>query len=139
MIKTILFACTIFLCLASEYSNAQTKPMETKQPAIKFGEKVTLTGVYTPSIIAKRKGNGKHMGHYKIVVNDALEVILLSPYQKGALRSQDEVRLFEGKKVTVTGIIREDTLFSEPSLENEPLSVNIPSFVSIEDIRLAED
>ncbi len=101
-------------------------------------EKVTLTGVYTKSSLTK-KGEGKHYGHYKIVVNDTLEVNLLPPYYKEAIRSTEEVQKFEGKKVVVTGIITENTTLSEPSLENQPLTVSVPCFITIESIRLSEE
>ena len=102
-----------------------------------FNKEVTLTGLYTKSSIAKR-GEALHTGHYKIVVNDTLEVILLQPYKKEAIRKKEEVESFEGKKVTVTGIIMAKTTLSAPSLENRPASVNIPCFITIESIELAE-
>ncbi|MBB4804827.1 hypothetical protein HNP38_000099 [Chryseobacterium defluvii] len=112
--------------------------MQNNNTDFQFNEKVTLTGIYTKSIMSK-KGEGDHLGHYKIIVNDSLEVNLLPPYLKEAVRPKQEAREFEGKKVTVTGIITESTAFSKPSLEDPPLTVNIPCFVTIEAIHLAEE
>ncbi|HAS39231.1 MAG TPA: hypothetical protein DCS93_02075 [Microscillaceae bacterium] len=114
-----------------------SKSTQNTMTEIKFNQKTTLTGVYTKSIIAKR-GAGEHRGHYKIVVNDTLEVNLLPPYEAAAVRSSEEVARFEGKQVTVTGLLEEDTSLSEPSIENEPLTVNTPCFATIESIALAE-
>ncbi|MBC8754326.1 hypothetical protein H2O64_06560 [Kordia sp. YSTF-M3] len=111
--------------------------MQNSDLDFQFNESATLTGVYTKCTISQR-GQAKHSGHYKIVVNDTLEVILLPPYLKEAIRPKEEFQKFEGKKVTVTGIITEDTSFSEPSLEEQPLSVDIPCFITIESIQLAE-
>ncbi len=108
------------------------------QQIFEENEKVTLTGVYTESTLAK-KGEGKHYGHYKIVVNDSLEVNLLPPYHKEAARSKQEIKKFEGKKVIVTGLIVQITPFSEYSLENQPLTVNTPCFLTIESISLSEE
>lgn len=105
---------------------------------LQYNKEVTLTGTYTKSTLIKR-GTANHSGHYKIVVNNYLEVNLLPPYRKESVRSEEEAEKFEGKKVAVTGIITQTTSFSEPSLENQPLTVNIPCFISIESIRLAED
>lgn len=102
-----------------------------------FYKEATLTGLYTESNLAKR-GEEVHTGHYKIIVNDTLEVILLPPYEKEAIRSKIEVEKFKGKKVTVRGIIVEDTDLSKSSLEEQPLSVNIPCFITIESIQLAK-
>ena len=52
---------------------------------------------------------------------------------------EKEFQKFEGKKVTVTGIITEDTSFSEPSLEEQPVSVDIPCFITIASIHLAKE
>ena len=112
--------------------------MQNNNTGLQFNKKVTLTGTYVKSTISKR-GQGDHHGHYKIIVNDSLEVILLPPYLKEAVRPKEEVQRFEGKKVTVTGIIRENTAFSEPSLENQPITVNIPCFITIESIHLAKE
>jgi hypothetical protein len=112
--------------------------MENSLSNLRFNEKVTLTGVYTKSIIANR-GPGEHQGHYKVIINDTLEVILLPPYHQEAIRPEEEVQLYEGKKVIVTGIISERTLLSRPSLESQPQSINIPCFVTIDDIHLVEE
>jgi len=103
---------------------------------LQFNKTVTLTGTYVKSILSMR-GGGDHQGHYKIIVNDSLEVILLPPYLKDAVRPMEEVHSFEGKKVIVTGLIVDNTPFSEPTLENQPLTVNVPCFITIESIRLA--
>lgn len=110
--------------------------MQNKGNNFQFNEKAILTGTYVKSILAKR-GQGSHLGHYKIVVHGSLEVILLPPYHKEAVRPKEEVQSFEGKKVTVTGIVVENTALSKPSLENQPLSVNVPCFITIESIHLA--
>jgi hypothetical protein len=112
--------------------------MQNNNTDFQFNKKVTLTGTYVKSIISKR-GQGDHLGHYKIIVNDFLEVILLPPYLKEAVRPEEEVQSFEGKKVIVTGIILKNTAFSEPSLENQPLTINVPCFVTIESIHLAKE
>lgn len=112
--------------------------MQNNSIDFKFNEKVTLTGVYGKSIMSKRDREDHH-GHYKIIVNDSLEVNLLPPYLKEALRPKKEVQSFEGKKVVVTGIILKSTAFSEPSLENQPLMVNVPCFITIESICLAKE
>ena len=111
--------------------------MEKNKIDFKFNERVTLIGIYAKNIISK-KGVGEHKGHYKLIVNDSIEVFLLPPYHKEAIRSKKEAQSFEGKKVEVTGIIREKTSFSVPSLENQPLTLNKPCFVSIESIQLAK-
>lgn len=112
--------------------------MQDNTTDFQFNTEVTLTGIYTKSILSKRD-QAEHIGHYKIIVNDTLEVILLPPYLKESIRPKEEVESFEGKKVTVTGIILENTSVSEPSLENQPLSVNIPCFITIESIHLADE
>jgi hypothetical protein len=104
---------------------------------LEYNKNVILTGTYVKSIVSKR-GQGDHMGHYKIIVNDSLEVILLPPYLKEAVRPKEEVQNFEGKKVSVTGIILERTALSAPSLDDQPISVKIPCFVTIESIHLAK-
>ncbi|EAY29651.1 hypothetical protein [Microscilla marina] len=93
-------------------------------------------GVYTKNVIAQ-KAPGKHIGLYKIVVNDTLEVMLLPPYEKAALRSPTEVKRFEGQKVVVTGRIEEVTSVYDPLKEEDPPLVWIPNFATIEKICLA--
>ncbi len=112
--------------------------MQNNNTDFQFNQKVTLAGTYVKSMISK-KGQGDHLGHYKIIVNDSLEVVLLPPYRKDAVRPKEEVQSFEGKKVIVTGIILENTALSEPSLENQPLTVSIPCFITIESIHLANE
>ncbi len=112
--------------------------MQNNNSDFQFNKEVTLTGIYVKSTISKM-GPGDHLGHYKIIVNDSLEVILLPPYLKEAVRPKEEVQSFEGKKVSVTGIILENTAFSKPSLENQPIAVNIPCFITIESIDLAKE
>ncbi len=103
-----------------------------------FYKEATLTGLYTESNIIKR-GEITNTGHYKIIVNDTLEVILLPPYKKEAIRSAAEVKNFKGKKVTVTGVIVENTSLSAPSIEERSTSVHIPCFITIESIQLAKE
>ncbi|EJL75836.1 hypothetical protein PMI13_00232 [Chryseobacterium populi] len=105
---------------------------------LQYNKEVTLTGTYTKSTLVKR-GMAGHSGHYKIVINNYMEVNLLPPYHKESVRPEEEVEKFEGKKVAVTGIITQTTAFSEPSLEDQPLTVNIPCFITIKSIRLAEE
>lgn len=112
--------------------------MQNNRLNIRFNEKTTLTGIYARSTMSER-GLKVNNGHYKIVVNNSLEVNLLPPYLTESVRPKEEVQRFEGKKVVVTGIIIENTAFSPPSLEVQPLSVNIPCFITIESIRLAKD
>ena len=109
--------------------------MKNQLTDFQFNEKTALTGVYAKSVIAQR-GEGVHQGHYKIIVNDTLEVILLPPYHKEAVRPQKEVKEFEGKRVTVTGTILSNTALSKPSLESQPQTINMPCFVTIESINL---
>jgi len=111
--------------------------MQNSNTGLQFNKSVSLTGTYVKGTLSKR-GQGDHQGHYKIIVNDSLEVNLLPPYLKEAVRPKEEVYRFEGKKVTVTGVIQEKTAFSKPSLEEQPLTVNIPCFITIESIRLAK-
>ena len=135
--KKIIVLFIILVIVACESSRKPAKSSQDHMTEIKFNQKSTLTGVYTKSIIAKR-GAGEHRGHYKIVVNDTLEVNLLPPYEAASVRLSEEVARFEGKKVTVTGLLEEDTSLSEPTIENEPLTVNTPCFATIEAIVLAE-
>jgi hypothetical protein len=125
---TLAFACN---------SKKSSDNMQNNNDKLQFNKKVTLEGTYVKSILSKR-GQGDHLGHFKIIVNDSLEVILFPPYHKESMRPKKEVQNFEGKKVIITGIILENTAFSEPSLENQPLTVNIPCFISIESIQLAK-
>lgn len=111
--------------------------MKKNNAGFQFNKTVTLEGIYVKSIISKRD-NGEHLGHYKIIVNGSREVILFPPYLKEAIRPKEEVQMFEGKKVIVTGTILEHTALSAPSLEDQPLSVNVPCFITIESIQLAE-
>ena len=112
--------------------------MQNNSTSLQFNKKVALTGIYAKSTISKR-GQADHTGHYKIIVNDTLEVNLLPPYLKEAVRPKEEVQSFEGKRVIVEGIILEKTAFSEPSLQDQPITVNIPCFITIESIRLAKE
>lgn len=112
--------------------------MHDKNFDIEFNKEQTIAGVYTKSILSQ-KGIGEHQGHYKIVVKDSLEINLLPPYMDESIRPPEEVESFEGKKVEVTGIVVPNTSLSEPSLEEQPLRVDIPCFVSIEHIELLED
>jgi hypothetical protein len=114
-------------------------PMEDNTVDFEFYKEATLTGIYTESTILKR-GEDSEKGYFKIVVNDTLEVTLLPPYEKKAIRPAEEVEKYNGKRVTVTGIIVEDTELSETtSIEEQPLSVNIACFITIESIKLAEN
>jgi hypothetical protein len=111
--------------------------MQSNSNDFQFNKKAVLTGTYVKSILSQR-GQGNHLGHYKIIVHNSLEVILLPPYCKDAVRPKEEVQKFEGKKVTVTGIVVESTALSKPSLDDQPLSVNVPCFITIESIHLAK-
>ncbi|WP_153801255.1 hypothetical protein [Foetidibacter luteolus] len=110
--------------------------MSSNDTGFSTNEKVTLTGTYARSNLSK-SGQEDGSGYYKIVVSDSLEVILLPPYKEEAVRPKEEVQRFEGKKVTVTGIVMEHTPFSKPSLEEQPVTVDIPCFITIESIQLA--
>lgn len=112
--------------------------MQNNNTHIEFNKNVTLVGIYSKSFLSK-KDQGDHLGHYKIVVNDSLEVNLLPPYLEESVRPQEEVQRFEGKKVSVNGIITENTSFSKPSLENPPVKINVPCFITIESIHLAKE
>lgn len=112
--------------------------MQNNNNDIQFNEEVTLSGVYVKSTLSKKEQGGD-TGHYKIIVNDSLEVNLLPPYLKEAVRPKEEVQKFEGKKVTVTGVILKRTTFSEPSLEVQPLTINTPCFITIKSIHLAKE
>jgi hypothetical protein len=126
------------LILIIACNSKKSNSMQNNSIDFKFNERVTLIGVYTKSIISKRDKKDHH-GHYKIIVNDSLEVNLLPPYLKEALRPKKEVQSFEGEKVVVTGVILKNTAFSEPSLENQPLTVSVPCFITIESIHLAKE
>jgi len=136
MKKITIYTCLLLLLTMCD-SKKTADTMQNDILDFEFNNEVTLTGLYTESNIAKR-GDALHTGHYKIVVNDTLEVILLQPYKKEAIRKKEEVEKFNGKNVTVTGIIMAKTSLSAPSLENRPPSVNIPCFITIESIKLAE-
>ena len=113
--------------------------MEDNTVDFEFYKEVTLTGIYTESTLLKR-GEDSAKGYFKIVVNDTLEVTLLPPYDQKAIRPTEEVEKYKGKRVTVTGIIVEDTELDETtSIEEQPLSVNIPCFITIESITLADN
>lgn len=112
--------------------------MQYNNGNIQFNEKVTLTGVYAKSTISQR-GLVDHRGHYKIIVNDTLEVNLLPPYLKEAVRPKEEVQNFEGQRVVVTGTIIKNTAFSKPSLQERPATVNIPCFITIDSISLVKE
>ena len=103
---------------------------------IEYNQKVTLTGKYVRSVMS-RKDQAEHAGHYKIIVNNMLEVNLLPPYLEDAVRPKEEVKKFEGKTVAVTGIILQHTALSKPSLEYQPQTVDVPCFITIESIHLA--
>lgn len=137
MIKEIINAFKTMLSkiFGSEKTSGKK---QAKQMDIRLNESTTITGTYVKSILSKRD-QGDHHGHYKIVVDDSLEVILLPPYRDEALRPEEEVRNFEGKRVSVTGIVSEHTTLSKPSLEDQPLSVDIPCFITIESIGLAKE
>jgi len=127
------------LILLAMYSSIRSpNSMKNNNADFQFNTNVTLTGRYVKSTLSER-GQGDHRGHYKIIVNDSLEVILLPPYLKESVRPDEEIKSFEEKKVIVTGIILENTAFSESSLENQPLTVNIPCFITIESIHLAKE
>ncbi len=136
MIRVVINTCMAIVFMVCN-SEIQSNNMKNDTTDFEYNKRVTLTGTYAKSILSK-KGEGVHMGHYKIIVNDSLEVILLPPYHKEAVRPKEEVHSFEGKKVSVTGIILENTPLSLPSLEYQPQSVNIPCFTTIESIQLAE-
>lgn len=140
-IAYVLLTYIAFSCSGSQ-SDSNSKSMKKYIPTdlrkLKYNQKATLVGVYTKNIISQR-GPGEHRGHYKIVVNDSLQVMLLPPYEKEAIRSKEEVQLFEGKKVMVTGIIKEITFAYDPYGDQEPPFIFTPNFSTIEDIRLAEE
>ncbi len=135
--KKIIITLVVLAGVVHGCVHKPPKSTQNTMTEIKFNQKVTLIGVYTKSIIAKR-GTGEHQGHYKIVVNDTLEVNLLPPYKAASLRPTEEVARFEGKKVTVTGLLAKNTSLSEPSIERQPLKVNTPCFTTIESIALAD-
>jgi len=112
--------------------------MQNNRFNFQFNERTTLAGIYAKSTMSER-GQEVYHGHYKIIVSDSLEVNLLPPYLIESVRPKEEVQRFEGKKVVVTGIIIENTAFSRPSLDDQPLSVNIPCFITIESIHLAKE
>ncbi|MFK7798853.1 MAG: hypothetical protein AB8E82_15485 [Aureispira sp.] len=110
---------------------------ETNTQVFDFEKEVSLTGIYKESILAKKEG-AEHLGHYKIVVDASTEVVLIAPYRPESKRSKDEVKQFEGKKVTVTGMVGPTTYLQKPSFSYRASSVNVPCFVSISSIKLAE-
>ncbi len=135
MILKLVFVSIQILFIACNITKSPDN-MQKNNTEIQYNTKVTITGTYVKSTLST-KGEGNHSGLYKLKINDSLEVNLLPPYHKEAVRPKEEVQRFEGKNVIVTGIILRNTAFSEPSLENQPLTVNIPCFITIESIHLA--
>lgn len=127
----------IYVTLVFTFGCAESKTYTpTDLRKFKYGQKATLVGVYAKEIFHKR---APIEGYYKIVVNDTMSVLLLQPYMKEALRSKKEVRRFFGKKVMVTGVVRDYSLMHDPEEDEEPPIFIAPCFESIEDIRLAEE
>jgi len=126
-----LILLVIFLSLI----NCQGQKKNTMK--IKYNEVNTIKGIYLKSDLTQKKNN-QNAGYYKIKVNDTLEICLLPPYNPKAIRPQEEIVEMEGKMVHVTGIILHKTYLEKPGLENEPLSINKPCFITIESIRLIE-
>ncbi len=119
-------------------SDSKSNEMENQTTEFEYGKSAVLIGTYVKSIVSQ-KDDAEHLGHYKIIVNDSLEVNLLPPYLAEAVRPKEEIEKFEEKKVKVMGIIVENTALSAPSLEDQPLSVDIPCFITIESIQLAKE
>ena len=137
MIPKLVFVCMQLFFIECNITKSPEN-MQNNNTEIQYNTKVTMTGTYVKSTLSTR-GEGNHSGLYKLKINDSLEVNLLPPYHKEAVRPKDEVHSFEGKNVIVTGIILRNTAFSEPSLENQPLAVNIPCFITIDSIHLAKE
>ena len=110
--------------------------MNDKKFDIQYYQTNTLTGIYSKCILSQ-KGEGEHLGHYMLVVNDNLSITLLPPYLPESKRPQAEVARLEGKKVQVTGMITPQTNLSAPTRETQPLSLSMPCFISIDSIALA--
>jgi len=122
----------ILVISASGCQNREKGPMK-----IKYNEVNTITGIYTKSILT-RKGLIGIPEHYKLRVNEELDVILLPPYDPESVREQAEVQRMEGRLAKVTGIIVEKTYMEEPDLESPVQSVDTPCFITIENIDLVE-
>lgn len=145
MVKRITF---FFLVIIYTSSCSKVEPCErnrttkeyplTDVSKLKFGEEVTLEGVYVKSYIYMGLDPGSHQGLYQLRVNDTLSVMLLEPYQEKAVRPQEEVTCFENKKVKVTGFILEETILCPPEDDDELNCNGIlrPCFTTIKDIRL---
>lgn len=134
IIITILFSLSAFSC--STITNSSSD-VNTNQNQIIYNNVNSITGIYSKAIVSQ-KNTSEHSGIYKIVTSDSLEIILLPPYMEESKRPTNEILKFEGKKVIVRGIIVEQTDLSEPTIEKQPLSVNIPCFITINEIKLAE-
>lgn len=130
IISLILFGCTL------DALDSQINTMQDVQQL--EGKEVTVIGRYDEAIINKHRQNRVHMGHYQVRINDSLSVLLLPPFMKESKRSDDEVLRLNRKKVKVTGTISATTSMSRPSLENQPLTVNLPCFLNIKSIEVVE-
>ena len=127
----LLIGLAMLACVSQKKSAKWTKD----NASIVFNEVNSVSGVYAKSILAQR-GEGEHAGHYKIVVNDTLEIALLPPYRAEAIRPKEEVARMEGKRVRVTGVVSKRTHMSKPSIDAQPLSVSMPCFTTIDSIEL---
>lgn len=131
-LMTLYFVILMTACLPPK-----KEKMSKEENTLVFNKETTIIGIYKKCILSKKK-EAPHQGHYKIVLDDNTEVVLLPPYEQEAKRSAEEVEQYEGKKVKVKGIIEEETYLEEPSLDYESLTVDVPCFVSITSIQLAK-
>lgn len=135
--RTIIVLFVLSAALSCISKQRPNKEMSKNNLNISYNEINTISGVYAKGILSQRE-EGDHMGHYKIIVNDTLEITLLPPYSKEAKRSTEEVERMEGRYVKVTGIVSKRTYLSESSINSQSLSVNIPCFITIDLIELID-
>jgi len=127
----------IFLNIFATMTNCQVH--STKTMDIKYNEINTVTGLYVKSVLAQKSEIEEHFGHYKLIVNDSLEIILLPPYDPISIRPQEEVQRMEGKFVKVSGVIMDKTYMEKPTLDNDPQYMAKPCFITIDKIGLVNE
>lgn len=132
---TLVLATLVVSCKKNNTMTGIQNRSEIKNNA---GKELTVVGIYKPVSLNQKSGKEDFLGHYQIVVNDTLSIVLLPPYKPESKRPSEEVKKFNGKKVMVVGVISDKTYMEAPSLENAPLTVSIPCFTEIISMELAE-
>ena len=85
--RTIIVLFVLSAALSCISKQRPNKEMSKNNLNISYNEINTISGVYAKGILSQRE-EGDHMGHYKIIVNDTLEITLLPPYSKEAKKDQ---------------------------------------------------